>query len=67
LSKFASLLKAPYTIAPIHLSRQRAAALGSLSVEYYKAGRIENADSFEPEYLRMSQAERERAEKQEGV
>lgn len=67
LSKFASLLKSPYTVAPIHLSRQRAAALGGLSVEYYKAGRIENADSFEPEYLRMSQAERERGEKQEGV
>lgn len=67
LYKFSSLLKASYSVAPIHLSRQRAASLGSLGIEYFKAGRTENADSFEPEYLRMSQAERERAERQEGV
>lgn len=65
LSKFATLLKAPYSIAPIHLSKQRAAALGALGVEYYKAGKLQEGDSFEPEYLRMSQAERERAEKQQ--
>jgi len=65
LSKFAPLLKAPYTIAPVHLSKQRAAALGALGIEYYKAGKLQDGDSFEPEYLRMSQAERERAEKQQ--
>lgn len=63
LSKFAPLLKVPYSIAPIHLSKQRAAALGALGIEYYKAGKLQEGDSFEPEYLRMSQAERERAEK----
>ncbi len=67
LSKFAPLLKAPYSIAPIHLSKQRAAALGTLGVEYYKAGKLQEGDSFEPEYLRMSQAERERAEKQQQI
>ncbi len=67
LSKFATLLKAPYSIAPIHLSKQRAAALGALGVEYYKAGKLQEGDSFEPEYLRMSQAERERAEKQQQI
>ncbi len=67
LSKFAPLLKAPYSIAPIHLSKQRAAALGALGVEYYKAGKLQEGDSFEPEYLRMSQAERERAEKQQQI
>ena len=65
LSKFAPLLKVPYTIAPVHLSKQRAAALGALGIEYYKAGKLQDGDSFEPEYLRMSQAERERAEKQQ--
>ncbi|BCJ97390.1 tRNA (adenosine(37)-N6)-threonylcarbamoyltransferase complex dimerization subunit type 1 TsaB [Anaerocolumna chitinilytica] len=67
LSKFAPLLKAPYSIAPVHLSKQRAAALGALGVEYYKAGKLQEGDSFEPEYLRMSQAERERAEKQQQI
>ncbi len=67
LSKFAPSLKAPYSIAPIHLSKQRAAALGALGVEYYKAGKLQEGDSFEPEYLRMSQAERERAEKQQQI
>lgn len=65
LSKFAPLLRVSYSVAPIHLSKQRAAALGALGIEYYKAGITEDGDAFEPVYLRMSQAERERAEKQE--
>lgn len=45
------------------------AALGSI---YYKEGRTETAAEHVPEYLRVSQAERERAErekaqKQEGA
>ncbi|SHL81921.1 tRNA threonylcarbamoyl adenosine modification protein YeaZ [Anaerocolumna jejuensis DSM 15929] len=65
LQKFVPLLKVPYLTAPIHLSKQRAAVLGALGIEYYKAGITEDADTFEPVYLRMSQAERERAEKLE--
>lgn len=65
LSKFVPLLQVPYSIAPVHLSKQRAAALGALGTEYYKAGNMQDGDSFEPEYLRVSQAERERAEKQQ--
>ncbi len=65
LSKFVPLLQVPYSIAPVHLSKQRAAALGALGTEYYKAGKMQDGDSFEPEYLRVSQAERERAEKQQ--
>ena len=56
------LMKVPYSFAPAHLSRQRAAAVGALGMIYYKEGKFESAALHEPEYLRMSQAERERAE-----
>lgn len=50
--------------APVHLNRQRAGALGALGIIYYKSGRIESALQHEPVYLRPSQAERERAERE---
>lgn len=50
-----------YLLAPAFASRQRASALGVLGIEYAKEGRTESADDFKPEYLRASQAERERA------
>ena len=56
------LMKVPYSFVPAHLSRQRAAAVGALGMIYYKEGKFESAALHEPEYLRMSQAERERAE-----
>ena len=46
------------------MSRQRAAAVGALGIQYYKAGKIETAGEHQPEYLRVSQAERERAERE---
>lgn len=54
-------LKVPYSFAPSYMNRQRAAALGALGIVYYKAGRYESAAEHKPEYLRVSQAERERA------
>ena len=45
--------------APAHMNRQSAAALATLAVRYYKEGRIVNGADHKPEYLRMSQAERE--------
>lgn len=45
-----------------HLSRQRAGTIGVLACEKYNKGQTEDADTFAPEYLRMSQAERERME-----
>jgi tRNA threonylcarbamoyladenosine biosynthesis protein TsaB len=54
---------AAVSFAPAHLSRQRAGAVGSLAMEYYKQGKIESATEHGPEYLRKSQAEREREEK----
>ena len=57
-------MKVPYSFAPPHLSRQRAGAVAALGMIYYREGKAEHARDHRPEYLRMSQAERERAEKQ---
>ncbi len=59
----AEKLEVPFTFAPSFCSRQRASALGALAIEYYKQGKIETAGEHKPDYLRVSQAERERAEK----
>jgi tRNA threonylcarbamoyladenosine biosynthesis protein TsaB len=60
-----NLMSVPYHYAPIHLAKQRAGAIGALGILYYKNGKTENADDHEPIYLRLSQAERELAEKQQ--
>lgn len=57
------LLKVPFSFAPAHMSRQRAGAVGALALCYAKEGKMESATEHQPDYLRMSQAERERAEK----
>lgn len=62
--QIADLLDKPYTFAPQHRNRQSAAALGALAVEYYKQGKTESAAEHEPDYLRVSQAERERMERE---
>ncbi len=59
-------LVVPYCFAPAHVSRQRAGAVAALGACYMKAGRTESAAEHRPEYLRLSQAERERQEK-EGI
>lgn len=56
-------LRVKHTYAPAHMSRQRAGALAVLAVRYYREGRIETAAEHRPEYLRLSQAERERERK----
>lgn len=60
-------LKVPYSFAPSFMNRQRAAAVGALGIRYYEAGRYESAAEFRPEYLRKSQAERERAEREKNA
>lgn len=60
-------LKVPYSFAPSFVNRQRAAAVGALGIRYYEAGRYEAAAEFKPEYLRKSQAERERAEREKNA
>lgn len=59
-------LVVPYQFAPAHLSKQRAGAVAALGYCYMKEGRSESAAAHRPEYLRLSQAERERKEK-EGI
>ena len=56
-------LQVSYSFAPAHQNRQRAAAVGTLAMQYYREGKIESAVEHKPDYLRLSQAERERAEK----
>ncbi len=52
-----------YHIAPLHLNRQRAGSIGALGLIYYERNEIQTAAQHEPVYLRLSQAERERAER----
>ncbi len=52
--------------APAHANRQRAGAVGALAEVYYQKGIWQSADAFAPEYLRKSQAEREREERIHG-
>ena len=58
-----SELKVEHYFAPAHMNRQRATAVGALAMEYFKVGKVESAMEHKPDYLRLSQAERERAEK----
>ena len=56
-------LQVEYVFAPAHMNRQSAAAVGALGMKYFAEGKVESAREHEPDYLRLSQAERERAEK----
>ncbi len=56
-------MKSPFRFAPPHMSRQRAAALATLAVKYYSDNRTVSAADHKPEYLRQSQAEREKSAK----
>ena len=61
--KIAALVTVPWQLAPAHLAAQRAGAVGVRAITYYKEGKTETAAQHKPEYLRLSQAERERMEK----
>ncbi len=56
-------LQVEYCFAPAHVNRQSAAAVGALGMKYFVEGKMETAMEHQPDYLRLSQAERERAEK----
>ena len=57
-------LTVPYTFAPANCNRQSAASVAVLAKKLYEAGIIETASEHKPDYLRLSQAERERKEKE---
>lgn len=56
-------LSIPFTFAPANMNRQRASSVGLLGIEYFKQGKTETAREHQPDYLRVSQAERERNER----
>ena len=51
-------VRVPYLIAPAHMNKQRAGAVGVLAMQYFTEGRYTDAAEHKPEYLRPSQAER---------
>jgi tRNA threonylcarbamoyladenosine biosynthesis protein TsaB len=53
----------PYVFAPAHRNRQSAASVATLAMQYLAEGRTETAAEHRPDYLRVSQAERERQER----
>ena len=56
--------KVPYQYAPAHCNKQRAASVAALGAILYGEGKAEPAAEHKPDYLRLSQAERERQEKE---
>lgn len=57
-------LQLDYLFAPAFALRQRAASVAVLGQKYWERGEYVSAAAFAPEYLRESQAERERREKE---
>jgi len=55
--------RVPFSFAPAHMNRQRAGAVAYLGMQYAKEGKLESAAEHCPDYLRMSQAERERRQR----
>ncbi|MDE6622023.1 MAG: tRNA (adenosine(37)-N6)-threonylcarbamoyltransferase complex dimerization subunit type 1 TsaB [Lachnospiraceae bacterium] len=61
--KIAERIKVKYSFAPACCNRQRASCVAALGLMLYKNGIRQTAAEHAPDYLRLSQAERERAEK----
>ena len=57
-----NMVTVSYSLAPAHIARQRAGAVGALAQIYYEQGKFCSAEEHVPVYLRLSQAERERKE-----
>ena len=60
-------LQVPCSFAPASDNRQRAASVASLGAIYFAQGKTVTAAQHEPEYLRKSQAEREREEQEKAA
>ena len=63
--QIAEKMTVPYDLAPAHVNRQRAASVAALGAVYFAEGKTETAMEHKPDYLRKSQAEREREEREE--
>lgn len=57
-------IRTDYIFAPAHMNKQRAGAVAALAEQYYIEGKAIDAATHKPEYLRLSQAERERLERE---
>jgi len=62
--QIAEKMTVPYDLAPAHVNRQRAASVAALGAVYFAEGKTETAMEHKPDYLRKSQAEREREERE---
>ena len=62
-----ALCRVPFRWAPSSMNRQRAASVGALAMAQRKFAEPIPGSRFAPEYLRMSQAERERQQRKEGA
>ena len=54
-----------YEFAPAHMATQRAASVAMAASDMYKNGQVISSFELKPEYLRPSQAERERINKEQ--
>lgn len=63
----AGAIQVVYSFAPAHVNKQRAAAVAALGMVYYKNGKTQSAAEHAPDYLRVSQAERERADREKAA
>lgn len=57
-------MEVPFTYAQANNNRQRAASVAALGAVYFARGKVVTAAEHQPEYLRKSQAEREKEEKE---
>ncbi len=57
-------LTAPHWYAPAHLAQQKAGSAAVRAMDLARQGKLESAAAHRPEYLRVSQAERVRAQKE---
>ncbi len=65
VSAIEETLKVAYTCAPMTLNLQRAGSVALRAFDYVAEGKVQTAMEHKPEYLRVSSAERERAERLE--
>lgn len=61
----AEQLKVSYSFAPATCNRQRAASVAELGKVIFENGGAQNAAEHAPDYLRLSQAEREKQEREQ--
>ena len=57
-------LQVPYEFAPAYCNRQRGASVAALGAVCFAKGKTVTAAEHKPDYLRLSQAERERMERE---